>query len=111
MQYIEINKPELPESFEIDLADETFRLSFAYNGTGDFFTVNLYKSLETGGDIELVMGEKLTLNKPLWSDFSGDDFPAPTIVPKDLSNTETRITYENMGEKVFLYIDDDGEDI
>lgn len=110
MEYIDINKDEIPESFDIDLADETFTLAFNYNEVGDFFTVDLYKPSEDGDDIPLVIGEKLVLNQPLWDDIVNPDLPAPTLVPKDLSSTADRITYENLGETVFLYIDDDGDD-
>lgn len=109
MEYIEINKEELPETFEIDLANETFTLSFSYNETGDFFTVDLYKPNSEGVLTPLVLGEKLTLNRPLWESITSLDLPAPTLIPMDLSNTEKRITWENFGETVFLYIDDEGE--
>lgn len=112
MEYIEIDKDNIPESFYIDLADETFKLKFAYNETSDYFTVDLYQSNEDGEDIEMVMGEKLVLNKPLWSDISNLSLPAPQLVPIDLSNNEKRITWDNLGETVFLYINDEieGED-
>lgn len=109
MQYIAVNKDEIPEEFDIDLGEETFTLTFKYNTSFDFFTVDLQKATEVDADPEiLVMGEKLILNKPLFSDFASFDFPAPTIIPMDLSGEETRITFENLNEKVFLYIDDDG---
>lgn len=109
MQYIDINKDEIPEEFEMDLGDETFTLAIKYNTTYDFFTIDLKKATEIDAEPEiLVMGEKLVLNKPLFNSFTSFDFPAPTIIPMDLSGVETRITFENLGEKVFLYIDDDG---
>lgn len=109
MDYIEIDKENIPETFEIDLADETFTLTFKYNQTADHFTVDLQKLDENGLMITLCDGEKLVLNKPLWSDFTNLEFPAPSLVPMDESRTESRITWENLGEKVFLYIDDEGE--
>lgn len=105
MDYIQINKSEIPEMFDIYLANETFTLSFSYNETGDFFSVDLYKPNAEGERESLVLGEKLTLNRPLWETVTSSELPAPTLVPKDLSNTEKRITWDNLGKTVFLYID------
>jgi hypothetical protein len=106
MHIIPIDKANIPEYFSIDLANETFILSFAYNEVGDFFTVSLLKPNEAGEDTELIMGEKLTLNKPLWSDFTNMDLPAPQLIPLDLSGQENRITWENLNVTVFLYVND-----
>lgn len=110
MDYIEINKDELPESFEIDLANETFTLAFSYNETGDFFTCNLYRPNDEGINEPLVLGEKLVLNRPLWEDITTLKMPAPTLIPMDLSGTETRISFDNLGKTVFLYIDNEVEE-
>lgn len=104
MEYIDFNKEELPESFDIDLADETFTLAFSYNETFDYFTVDLYKA-----DEPLVLGEKLVLNQPLWADFTSFVLPAPTLIPQDVSGLENRITWDNLGETVFLFIDNEGD--
>lgn len=109
MEYIEVNKEEIPETFDIDLADETFTLSFDYNETGDFFTVDLYKTGDFGIVKPIILGEKIILNRPLWSDFVNLNLPAPMIVPMDLSNTETSITWDNFNKTVFLYLDNEGE--
>jgi hypothetical protein len=109
MEYIDVNKAELPERFEIDLANETFTLEFSYNESGDFFTVNLYRPDSFDQEVPLVLGEKLTLNQPLWNDFSSLDLPAPSIVPMDLAQKEGRITWDNFGISVFLYIADEAD--
>lgn len=106
MHIIPIDKENLPEYFSIDLADETFTLSFAYNAVGDYFTVSLYKPDESGEDEEMILGEKLTLGKPLWSDFTNQDLPAPQLIMLDLSEQEDRITWENFNKTVFLYVND-----
>lgn len=109
MDYIDVEKDLIPETFYIDLADETFKFKFSYNETGDFFTIDLYLSDERGEDVEIIMGEKLTLNKPLWSDIGSILLPAPQLVPMDISGQETRITWENFGKTVFLYINDQAD--
>lgn len=103
-EYIEIDKDEIPYSFEIELAGEVFEIEVNYNQTHDFFTVDLFKD---GG--VLVIGEKLIINRPLFKNRVNIDLPKVQIIPKDRANSATRITYENMNETVFLYVGDSGE--
>lgn len=105
---VPFDKTELPERFEIDFYQQTSILEFNYNETGDFFTVDLYKYGEDGGDEPVVLGEKLVLGRPLWETLARDDIPAPMLVPLDIGRKATRVTYENMNESVFLYIVDGG---
>lgn len=103
-EYIEIDKDEIPYSFEIELAGEVFEIEVNYNQTYDFFTVDLFKD---GG--VLVIGEKLIINRPLFKNRVNIDLPKVQIIPKDRANSATRITYENMNETVFLYVGDSDE--
>lgn len=103
-EYIEIDKDEIPYSFEIELAGEVFEIEVNYNQTYDFFTVDLFKD---GG--VLVIGEKLIINRPLFENRVNIDLPKVQIIPKDRANSTTRITYENMNETVFLYVGDSDE--
>lgn len=107
MDHVEINKNEIPYRYDLDLGEETFTLEFYYNETGDFFSVNLYKRDEAGNDAPLVMGEKLVLDVPLWSDIADLEMPAPSLIPLDTSGNETRISWESMGKTIFLFIDDE----
>ncbi|WP_419882795.1 phage baseplate plug family protein [Peribacillus sp. B-H-3] len=100
--YVPIDKEEIPQRFQMDLAEETFTFEFNYNESADFFTVDLY---DAAGNI-LVYGEKLVLGIPLWADIVNPHLPGPSLVPLDESGKEDRITYENFGVSVFLYIDD-----
>lgn len=104
MEIVPVDKGNIPEYFSIVLGTETFILSFSYNDFADFFTVSLLKPNELGENEEMIMGEKLILNKPLWSDFTNLDLPGPQLIPMDLSNQEKRISWENFGNTVFLYI-------
>lgn len=103
--YIPIEKDNIPERFLFDLADETFLLEVNYNDVGDFFTIDLYGANEN----PIVLGEKMVLGMPLWCDIVNPNLPAPTLIPLDESGKEKRITFENFGETVFLYIDDVGD--
>jgi hypothetical protein len=100
--YIPIDKDNLPEIFEIDLANETFVLGINYNQSYDFFTVDLYDTNMN----PIVLGEKMIINVPLWSDLTDSRLPAPTLIPMDESGKADRITFENFMETTFLFIDD-----
>ncbi|ATN94277.1 hypothetical protein [Lysinibacillus phage vB_LspM-01] len=106
MQYLEIRKENLPEQFELTGGNETYVTRFMYNETTDKFSVSLYKRTPDGLE-PIVLGEVLIINKPLWSDFIPDILPGQTLIPKDLSNIEDKITWDNFGVSVFLYVDDD----
>lgn len=104
--YIEINKAQIPYSFQISLGDTLFTLTFRYNRTGDFFTVDLEK------DGELICaGEKLVYGQPLWRNtYRPGKYPAVTIVPQSKNRDDvSAVTYDNFNELVYLYIDN-GED-
>ncbi|MEK5133206.1 hypothetical protein NST39_03905 [Bacillus sp. FSL W8-0645] len=104
--YIPIDIEDIPQQFEIDLADSTFVFQINYNETDDSYSIDLYDM-----DFEpIVLGEKMILNVPLWDDIIDDRLPAPSLVPLDESNTETRLSSENFMKTVFLYIDDVGEE-
>lgn len=100
--YIEINKEMIPYQFNILLADNWFELYVNYNKTADLFTVSLYK------DDELICTEPLIFGTPLFRDiYQPEKFPAIVLVPSGAN--ETVITYDNLGETVFLTVDDEGE--
>ena len=101
--YIEINKELIPYQFNILLADEWFELFVDYNNTGKIFTVSLYK------DDELVSTEPLIFGTPMFQDvYQPGKFPAITLMP--FGGTDKAVTYENLGETVFLTIDNEGDD-
>lgn len=110
MQYLEIDKEELPNQFEFDFGGDTFSMKIMYNEDFDQFTVSLFVIGESGELEDVILGEKLVLNKYLWSDFTPDHIPGVPIIPLDLSGIETVITWENFGDTVFLYVDDDNAD-
>ena len=101
--YIEIKKELVPYQFNILLAEEWFELYIDYNKTADMFTVALYK------DDELVSTEPLVYGMPLFQDvYQPGKFPAITLMPYGTGQTE--LTHENLGETVFLTIDDEGDE-
>lgn len=100
--YIEIKKELLPYRFNILLADQWYELYVSHNKSADIFTVALYK------DDVLITTEPLVLGVPLFKDVrQPQNFPAVEIVPHDSNGLAENVTYENLGETVFLTIDDE----
>lgn len=98
-EYIDIDKNEIPYAFEIELAGEIFEIEVNYNEAFNFFTVDLFKE-----GLPLVTGEKLILNRHLFRNYVNIDLPNVKIIPMDRAQQETRITYDNLNETVFLFI-------
>ena len=98
-EYIEIPKEDIPFDFEIDLGGKVYKLEIHYNAFGDFFTVDLSKD-----NVTLIQGEKLILNRPLFRNFVHADLPTVRLIPADRSGSAKRITYDNFGQTVFLYV-------
>ena len=100
--YIPIDVDDLPEIFEIELADITFNFGVSYNAVGDFFTVDLYDE-----DLNpIILGEKLVLNHRLWAYVNDDRLPAVDLVPMDESGIATYCGIDEFMKTVFLYEDD-----
>ena len=99
IKYISIEKENLPYHFNMQLGGFTFRFEVHYNTQYDYFTVDLYYL-----DRLVIYGEKIVYGKPLFNSLPHLPTPPVVIVPLDLSGEENRVTYENMGEKILLYI-------
>lgn len=106
--YIEIDKNDLPEIFEIELAGQNVYLKFDFNNVGQFYTVDLFdNSMEP-----IVIGEKLSYGRRLWNGINNPNIPNIDVMPFDESMKEKTITPENLGVTVFLYLmtlEEDGE--
>ncbi|MFD2867473.1 phage baseplate plug protein [Kurthia populi] len=107
MEYIEIDKDLIPYEFIIELDNDEYKLDVRYNETYDFFTVDLYKDEQL-----IVAGEKLVYGQALFaSTYDPRTHPAQTIVPLDLSNHESTVTWATLNETVFLILQNGGESI
>lgn len=98
---IPITKEDIPYEFEIELGGEVFVIELHHNSEHDFFTLDLTKNGEV-----LVFGEKLVYGQRLFEIYQDERFPKVALVPKDKAGNDDRITYENLGETVFLYVGD-----
>lgn len=106
MEYIDIEKDQIPYRFDISLADEMYTFEVHYNADYDFFTVDL----ERNGEL-IAAGEKLVYGMPLFYDIQDNRFPKAPIVPYDESERQSEVNWKTLGESVFLYvIDEEGED-
>lgn len=105
--YIEIERDNVPYEFYITLADEMFLIGVDYNETAEFFTLKLSKLNEDSGKYEeICAGEPVIYGIPLWGDvYRSGKFPAVAIVPLDESGENNAVTYDNIGDTVFLMID------
>lgn len=102
---IELDVDEIPVVFEVELGSQLYLMGINHNMEHDFLTVDLF----TNENVPIVLGEKLILDFPLFEDLIDDRIPGPTIIPSDLAKNEEKITLENFGKTVFLYLDDGGE--
>lgn len=106
MQYIDIDKTQIPLSMLIVIEEEQYEFVFNYNSLFDFFTVTLRKD-----EVDIMTGEKVLLNKPLFTTLTYP-FQNTYFIPMDLSDSVDKITFDNFGELVFIYMfqtDEDGE--
>lgn len=103
---IEIEKDNIPYSFDILLGDESFELEISYNEKADLFTVTLSKEEEV-----LVYDEPVIYGVPLFQDCYNTGFPALSIVPLDESGENDAVTWGNFGETVFLTMDEEGDEL
>ncbi len=104
--YIPIKKKLIPYRFNIELAGEIFTVRVDYNSYADLFSLALYKN-----NVLVCAGEPLIYGSPLWQDvYKAGSFPALKIVPLDESGAENTVTFENLGNTVFLCILDREDD-
>lgn len=99
MEYIEIEKDLIPYEFDISIGGKTFTFVINYNAEFDYFTVDLYRNGEL-----VVAGEKIVYGRPLFSSSQHLDVPTIPIFPYDLAENETRVTWDNLNETVFLWL-------
>lgn len=105
MEYIEIEKEEIPYSFEIMMDSETYTLEILYNERQEIFTVSLYDS----EDNPLVYAEPIIYGQELFKDVRDLRYPIDRIIPLDPAGKETEVTFENFGTTVLLVIDAESE--
>ena len=100
-----IDKESIPYKFDITLGEEAYTLDVNYNKSADLFTIGLYKQ-----EVKICAGEPVVYGMPLFANvYKPMDYPPLQIIPLDESGNESRVTWDNFGNTVFLTIDDGGE--
>lgn len=101
MEYINIEKNNVPFSFNITLGAELFYFDIYYNKREDLYTISLYDSERN----VLVHGEPLIYGVPLFIDCWDLKFPILQLIPKDEALEVGCLTKDNFNEQVFLAVE------
>lgn len=100
MEYMPIDKADVPYTFDFELGGKVFTFTTHYNERFDFFTIDIEDN-----DGPIMLGEKIVYGRALFSSM-GDDprLPIYPITPFDEGDKETAVTYANLNESVFLFL-------
>ena len=111
INFINIDIERLPYTFDVNLSNRDYTFTIKYNFTYDSFTMDVKL-----GDKTLILGEKIAYGIPMFNQFQEDassnqnpNWFTEVIYPYDLSDTETRVSIDNLNKTVFLYIFDKSE--
>ena len=98
--YIPVNIDDLPDIFDIELADEVYTLRVDYNRYSDFYTITIQKNGET-----LIAQEPLILGQLVGIDIPDNRLPRIDIRVMDETNKAEDAGQGNFGQDVKLYLD------
>lgn len=99
MQYIDIDKSNIPYKFDMSINSKTYTFFINYSAEYDYFTVDLYRN-----DTLIVAGEKIVYGRALFLSCQHLDVPKAPILPYDISGREAKVTWDNFNETVFLWL-------
>ena len=100
VQLLPVQPDKIPYTFLVKLEDRTYKFTFKYNSTGQFFTVDL----ETMAGEALAFGDVIRYGRPLFGPIEDERFPLPVIIPLCPGGGESEVTAENFGRSVKLYL-------
>ena len=100
-EYIPIIKEKVPYWFEIKLKGRVYQFEVHYNAEGDYFTIDLYKNNKM-----IALGEKIVYNRSLFETYRDSRVPQVKIIPYDKNRKKDRVGYDELGEDVFLYVEE-----
>ena len=87
--------------FEIKLKGRVYQIEVHYNAEGDYFTIDLYKNNKM-----IALGEKIVYDRSLFETYRDNRFPQVKIIPYDKNRKKDRVGYDELGEDVFLYVEE-----
>lgn len=99
MQFIDIEKENIPYEFDTTIGGKAYTFHINYNAEYDYFTIDLYRNGEL-----IVDGEKIVYGRPLFFSCTHLDVPAEPILPYDMAGIETQVTWDNLNNTVFLWL-------
>lgn len=101
VEYIPINTDKVPYNFHMKLGDRTFVLTIKYNEQAELYTADL--KIAATGEI-LCYGDPILYGRALFNTVEDERFPQPVIIPYCLHGNADRVTKENFGKTVQLYL-------
>ena len=101
VEYIPIETDKVPYNFHIKLGDRTFIFTIKYNAQAELYTVDL--KVAATREI-LCYGDPILYGRQLFNTVEDERFPQPVIIPYCIHGNEDRVTKENLGKTVQLYL-------
>lgn len=101
---IDIEKDDIPYRSQFIVNNNVIELAFKYNALMDLFTVDI-SHFTTG--VVIAYGVPLIYGKDIFANVDDIAFQGVTAIPKDVAGNESVVTYENLGDTVFLYVEGD----
>ena len=101
VEYIPVDVDKVPYNFHIKLGDRTFVFTIKYNEQAKLYTADL--KIAATGEI-LCYGDPVLYGRALFNTVEDERFPQPVIIPYCIHGNEDRVTKENFGKTVQLYL-------
>lgn len=98
--YIPIDKEDLPDIFEIELAGDVFTLRVDYNQVADYYTITIQKD-----GVTLLSQEPLLLNNLVGADIPNTSLPKVDLRTMDETGKSIDQGFLDFGDNVKLYLD------
>lgn len=98
--YIPIDKEDLPDIFEIELAGDVFTLRVDYNQVADYYTITIQKD-----GVTLLSQEPLLLNNLVGADIPNTFLPKVDLRTMDETGKSIDQGFLDFGDNVKLYLD------
>lgn len=98
--YIPIDKEDLPDIFEIELAGDVFTFRVDYNQVADYYTITIQKD-----GVTLLSQEPLLLNNLVGADIPNTSLPKVDLRTMDETGKSIDQGFLDFGDNVKLYLD------
>lgn len=103
IEYIEIDKNQVPYSFSFDHRGNIFEIDIRYNDEYDYFTADLY-ILKDSEKVTLILGEKIMLSQLMFVSVAYLNIAIPLFIPYDFSETVERVGWDEMDDIVLAVV-------